>query len=75
MTMTAFTEMLKFQFLVAVVIVIVTSHRPYNLLTMNIDYDRFNRRLKLQLLVEVVIVIVTSHRPYMLTKYAHLFIG
>ena len=70
-----FNPRLKFQFLVEMVIVIVTSHRPYNLLTMNIDYDRFNRRLKFQLLVEVVIVIVTNHRPYMLTKYAHLFIG
>ena len=75
MTMTVFTEMLKFQLLIEVVIVIVTSHRPYNLLTMTIDYDRLNPRLKFQFLVAVVIVIVTSHCPYMLTKYAHLFIG
>ena len=29
MTMTVFTEMLKFQLLMEVDIVIVTSHRPY----------------------------------------------
>ena len=63
--MTAFTEMLKFQLLVEMVIVIVTSRCPYNLLIMTFDYDCFNPRLKFQFLVEMVIVIVTSHRPYM----------